>query len=40
MTSKHKPVSLDTKLQTLDEVGKRVKANTQIAKEYNMWYFM
>ena len=38
MTSKHKPVSLDTKLQVLDEVDKKVKAKTQIAKEYSVPY--
>jgi len=30
MASKHKPVSIDTKLQVLDEVDKKVKAKTQI----------
>ena len=34
MASKRKPVSLDTKLQALDEVDKKPK--TQIAKEYGV----
>ena len=32
MISRCKPVSLDTKLQVLDKVDKKVKAKTQIAK--------
>ena len=32
MASKRKPVSIDTKLQGLDEVDKKVKAKTEIAK--------
>ena len=36
MASKRKPVSIDTKLQALDEVDKKVKSKTQIAKEYGV----
>ena len=36
MASKCKPVSIDTKLQTLDEVDKKVKSKTGIAKEYGV----
>ena len=36
MTSKCEPVSSDTKLQALDEVNKKVKSKTQIAKEYGV----
>ena len=32
MASKHKPVSIDTTFQALDEVDKKVKSKTQIAK--------
>ena len=34
MASKRKPVSVDTKLQVPDEVDKKVKSKTRIAKEY------
>ena len=33
MSSKRKLVSIDIKLQALDEVNKKVKSKTQIAKE-------
>ena len=36
MASKHKPISLDTKLQALDKVDKKGKAKTQISKEYDV----
>ena len=36
MASKRKPVSLDTKLQILDAVDKKVKSKTEIAKEYGV----
>jgi len=36
MASKRKPVFLDTKLQVLDEVNKKVKFTTQNAKEYGI----
>ena len=36
MTSKRKPVSIDTKLQALDKVDKNVKSKTPIAKEYGV----
>jgi len=36
MASKHKSVSIETKLQVLDEVDKKVKSKTQIAKEYGL----
>ena len=36
MASKRKLVSIDTKLQALDEVDKKVKSKTQIAKEYGV----
>ena len=36
MASKRKPISTDTKLQALDEVDKKVKSKTQIAKEYSI----
>ena len=36
MASKRKPIYFDTKLQALDEVDKKVKAQTQISKEYDV----
>jgi len=36
MSSKGKPVSIDTNLQALDEVDKRAKSKTQIAKEFGV----
>ena len=36
MASKRKPVSLDSKLQILEEVDKNVKAKTQITEEYTV----
>ena len=36
MASKRKPVSIDTKLQVIDEVNKNVKGKTQIAKELSV----
>ena len=36
MDSKRKPVSLDTKLQVLDEVDKKVEDKTQITKDYGV----
>ena len=36
MASKRKPVSIDTKLQALDEVVRKAKSKTQIAKEYGV----
>ena len=36
MASKRKPVSIDTKLQALDEVDKKVKSDTQTAKKYSV----
>ena len=36
MVSKCKPVSIDTELQVLDEVDKKMKAKTQTAKEYGI----
>ena len=36
MASKRKPGSADTKFQALDEVNKKVKSKTQIAKEYGV----
>ena len=38
MASRRKPVSLDTKLQVIDQVDKKVKATTQIDKEYGVPY--
>ena len=36
MARKRKPVSIEIKLQALDEVDKKVKSKTQIAKEYGV----
>jgi transposase-like protein len=36
MARKRKPVSNEIKLQALDEVDKKVKSKTQIAKEYGV----
>jgi len=36
MPSRHKPVTIDTKLQVPDEFDQKVKAKTQIAKEYGV----
>ena len=38
MASKRKPVSIDTKLQVLDNVDKRVKSKIKIAKEYGYFH--
>ena len=38
MVSKRKPVSVDTKLQALNEVDKKVNSKTQIVKEYVVYF--